>query len=79
MSVEDKVSGAFIGFVGLLYHDDWPEGEHKTDAGWRLDQLLLGPGRATEDALASLRYGFEELSQSALSASHARRIWPPGG
>ncbi|MBA4115832.1 MAG: hypothetical protein H0X71_05210 [Rubrobacter sp.] len=22
-AVEDKATGAFIGFVGLLYHDDW--------------------------------------------------------
>jgi RimJ/RimL family protein N-acetyltransferase len=25
-SAEEKASGAFIGFIGLLYHEEWPEG-----------------------------------------------------
>ena len=36
-AVEEKASEPFIGFAGLLYHDDWPEGEHMTEVGWRLD------------------------------------------
>jgi RimJ/RimL family protein N-acetyltransferase len=36
--VEHKGSDAFIGFVGLAYHKDWPEGEHKVEVGWRLDR-----------------------------------------
>jgi ribosomal-protein-alanine N-acetyltransferase len=60
-AVEEKASGAFIGFVGLIHHDDWPQGEHKTEVGWRLDRSYWGRGLATEGALASLRYGFEEL------------------
>ncbi len=60
-AVEEKASGAFIGFIGLLDHGDWPEGEHKTEVGWRLDRSCWGRGLATEGALASLRYGFEKL------------------
>ena len=60
-AVEEKVSGAYIGRLGLLYHDDWPEGEHKTEVGWLLDRSCWGRGLATEGARASVRYGFEEL------------------
>src|SRR3712207_8836431 len=28
-AVEEKSSGAFIGFIGLLHQEHWPEGEHK--------------------------------------------------
>jgi RimJ/RimL family protein N-acetyltransferase len=59
--VEEKATGAFIGRIGLLYHDDWPEGEHKTEIGWLLDRSFWGRGLATEGARASLRCGFEEL------------------
>jgi len=44
---------------GLLYHADWPE-DHKTEVGWQIDRSRWGRGLATEGALASLRYGFEE-------------------
>jgi RimJ/RimL family protein N-acetyltransferase len=60
-AVEEKSSGAFIGFIGLLYHEDWSEGEHRTEVGWRLDRPFWGRGLATEGATASLRYGFEKL------------------
>ena len=58
-AVEEKISGAFIGRIGLLYHEDWPEGEHKTEVGWLLDRAYWGQGLATEGARASLNYGFE--------------------
>jgi RimJ/RimL family protein N-acetyltransferase len=32
-TVEEKASGAFIGRIGLMVHDDWPEGKHKTEKG----------------------------------------------
>ncbi|MDP8950685.1 MAG: GNAT family N-acetyltransferase [Actinomycetota bacterium] len=60
-AAEHRATGAFVGFVGLLYSQDWPEGEHKTEVGWRLDRSFWGRGLATEGALASLRYGFERL------------------
>jgi RimJ/RimL family protein N-acetyltransferase len=60
-AVEEKASGAFIGRIGLMVHDDWPEGEHKTEVGWILDRPYWGRGLATEGALASVGYGFEEL------------------
>jgi RimJ/RimL family protein N-acetyltransferase len=60
-AVEEKASGAFIGRIVLMVHDDWPEGEHKTEVGWMLDRHYWWRGLATEGALASVGYGFEEL------------------
>ena len=39
--------------------EDWAEGEHKTEVGWRLDPAFWGRGLATEAARASVAYGFE--------------------
>jgi ribosomal-protein-alanine N-acetyltransferase len=61
-AVEEKATGTFIGRIGLQYQDDWTEGEHKTEVGCLLDRSRWGKGLATEGALASLRYGFEELA-----------------
>lgn len=60
-AVEEKSSAAFIGFIGLLYHEDWSEGKHRTEVGWRLARPCWSRGLATEDAMASLLYGFEEV------------------
>jgi hypothetical protein len=70
-AVEEKASGEFIGFIGLVYHDGWPEGEHKTEVGWRLGRAHWGRGLATEGALASVRYGFEGLGLAAHHQHHA--------
>ncbi len=59
--MEEKESGTFVGFAGLSYQEDWPEGEHKTEVGWRLDRAFWGRGLATEAARASVDYGFENL------------------
>ncbi len=60
-AVEYKETGTFIGRIGLQYHEEWPEGEHKTEVSWLLDRSFWGRGFATEGARASVRYGFEEL------------------
>lgn len=60
-ALEEKEGGAFVGFAGLSYQEDWPEGEHKTEVGWRLDRAFWGRGLATEAARASVDYGFENL------------------
>lgn len=60
-AVEEKASGAFIGFIGLQYNEEWSEGEHKTEVGWRIDRAWWNRGLATEGARASLGYGFEVL------------------
>ncbi len=49
-AVEHRATGTFIGFAGLLRQENWPEGEHKTEVGWRLDCSFWGWGLATEAA-----------------------------
>jgi RimJ/RimL family protein N-acetyltransferase len=60
-AMEEKGSGRFVGFAGLAHQDDWAEGGHKTEVGWRLDRAFWGRGLATEAAQASVAYGFEAL------------------
>ena len=82
-AVEHKASGAFIGFVGLVYHDEWTEGEHKTEVGWRLNPAYWGEGFATEGAAASVRgprrafvtvsKNWDSSASSALSGRIMRR------
>jgi RimJ/RimL family protein N-acetyltransferase len=43
-AMEEKASGAFIGFVGLQYNEEWSEGEHKTKVGWRLARAWWNRG-----------------------------------
>ena len=59
--VEERAGGSFVGFAGLAHQEDWAEGEHKTEVGWRLDRAFWGRGFATEAARASVNYGFEHL------------------
>ena len=65
-AVEHRATGAFVGFVGLMHQENWPEGEHKTEVGWRLERSFWGRGLATEGARASLRYGFEKMDLAGI-------------
>ena len=47
-AAEVRATGTFIGFIGLQYSEDWPEGEHKTEVGWPARPFLLGTWLATE-------------------------------
>ena len=58
---EHKATGRMIGRIGLMLHDDWTESEDKVEVGWTLDPEFWRQGLATEGAIASIRYAFEEL------------------
>jgi RimJ/RimL family protein N-acetyltransferase len=60
-AIEERRTGAFAGFVGLVYQEDWTEGKYKTEVGWRLDRAFWGRGLATEAARAGVDYGLEKL------------------
>ena len=60
-AIEEKGGGEFVGFVGLAFQEDWTEGDHKVEMGWRLGREFWGRGFATEGARASVGFGFEEL------------------
>jgi ribosomal-protein-alanine N-acetyltransferase len=61
-AIIDKLTGAFIGWTGIKWETqpiNDKNGYH--DIGYRLKRKYWGNGIATETALASLTYGFEEL------------------
>ena len=84
-AVEQRESGALLGGIGLLHHEDWPEDPHNVEVGWLLDRAAWGHGFATEGALASLRYGFEDLGlERIISIAHpenraSRRVMEKAG
>jgi ribosomal-protein-alanine N-acetyltransferase len=57
-AVEDQATGNFIGFSGLKFIED----EDFFDIGYRLDKDYWGKGIATETAIASLQFGFNDLN-----------------
>lgn len=61
-ATEEKMSGKFIGFIGLNT-PKWqaPFGPF-IEIGWRLSSEYWGKGYATEGAKAVLKYGFETLA-----------------
>lgn len=60
-ALEERGSGAFAGFAGLAFQEDWPEGGYKTEVGWRLDRPFWGRGLATEAARACVDHGLGNL------------------
>jgi len=60
--VEDKLSGEFIGRVGLLKMDDWPA----LEVGWGIHPEHFGKGYATEAAKASADWAFNNLDCDSL-------------
>ena len=60
-AVEERASGAFVGFVGLsIPRPDLPFSPC-VEIGWRLAQQYWGKGYAQEAARGALRVGFEHL------------------
>ena len=60
-AVEERSTGAMIGRVGLLHHDDWSEDPENVEVGWTIERSRWRRGLATEGARASLRFGFDGL------------------
>jgi ribosomal-protein-alanine N-acetyltransferase len=54
----EKVSGKWVGRIGLNLLADWPL-DDKWEVGWLLDRTYWGRGLATEGGQAGLRFGFE--------------------
>ena len=60
-AVEEKASGAFIGFVGFHWARMDLDFCPCVEIGWRLDRRYWGKGYATEGAKACLKHGFDNL------------------
>ena len=58
-AVEEKASGKFIGRIGFLYPEGWPDFE----IGWTLAPAAQGKGYAIEGARRALAYAFTELDR----------------
>ena len=54
--IEEKTSGAFLGFVGLSRHAFESPVRGETEIGWRLARRAWGKGYASEAAIAWLRW-----------------------
>ena len=59
-----KESKKMIGYCGLIFLDDTPE----IEVAYGLARAYWGKGYATEAALASLRFGFDELKLKRIVA-----------
>ncbi len=60
-AVQERSSGALLGRVGLLHHDDWP-GPDNVEVGWILARAAWGRGLATEAGREALRFGFRRCN-----------------
>ena len=60
-AIEDKETGNFVGWTGLKYEENLRNFSYY-DLGYRLQKQYWGQGIATETAIASLRYGFDQMN-----------------
>ena len=64
-----KDTGEFIGWSGLKFERDLRKEFDYYDLGYRLKEEFWGNGYATEAALASLDYGFNDLKLEEICAA----------
>lgn len=64
LAVELKGENKFIGFTGLKYLEDMDE----VDLGYRFMRKYWGKGIATESAIASVNFGFDNLDLKRMIA-----------
>lgn len=69
-AMTDKKTSHFMGWAGLKFVTD-PINNHKNhyDLGYRLIRKYWGQGFATESAIASLAYGFDQLKINEIFAA----------
>ena len=60
-AVQERETGAFIGFAGLARPYFLPEVMPAVEVGWRFAQPYWGRGYATESGRAALTYAFEQI------------------
>jgi len=72
-AAEEKSSGEFMGFVGLMQHNiPGIAFMPCCEIGWRLDRKYWGKGYATEAATVVLGYGLNELKLEEIFSFTAR-------
>lgn len=66
----------FIGFIGLQPAPSDAPFAPAIEIGWRLAHDYWGKGYATEGAIATLNFGFEELNLNEIVSFTATENWP---
>lgn len=67
-AIEDKATGECLGWSGLKLEKQLRDFEYH-DLGYRLKRKHWGKGVATETALASLKFGFQDLNLEKINAA----------
>lgn len=63
-AVEEKLTGDFLGRIGLHNPEGWPV----LEVGWLLDRAHWGKGLAPEGGAAAIQFAFEQLRLDHISS-----------
>ena len=74
-AIIEKSTNEFVGWTGLKYEEKVRKEFSYYDLGYRLKKKFWGKGIATETALISLDYGFNDLNLEKICATaHSKNI-----
>ena len=71
-ALEEKTSGAFVGYSGLWFPEGWPE----LELGWSLVKSAWGRGYATEAARRARAYAYETVGAKTLISMIDKHNYP---
>jgi RimJ/RimL family protein N-acetyltransferase len=71
-ALEEKSSGAFVGYCGLWFPEGWPE----LELGWSLVRNAQGKGYATEAAAGARNYAYQVVGAKTLISIIDRQNYP---
>ena len=71
-AVEEKLSGTFIGCIGLNRPNFQAHFTPAVEVGWRLARPFWGKGYATEGAKKAIEYGFQEVNLAEIVSFTAK-------
>lgn len=69
LAMIEKTTHKFIGWSGLKYEENLRKDFSYYDLGYRLKEQFWGNGYATEAAIATLKYGFNDLKLKEIGAA----------
>ncbi len=78
-AVEERISGRFIGFIGLQWTNFDAEFTPCVEIGWRLDKRYWRKGYASEGAQACLDHAFQKLNLEEVYSFTAKINVPSEG
>ena len=71
-AVEERLTGVFIGLIGLSVPKFQAHFTPTVEVGWRLARKFWGQGYATEGAKRAISYGFKDLGLSEIVSFTAK-------